>query len=337
MKGSLKVKKRERESNIELLRIFAIFMVLIGHANGLAFGLPNSPELAIYPIESISRIFFSSLGLSGVNLFVLISGWFGITFSKKGIAKFIFELLFLIWGVYLFALLTHHVELKESDIKILFGLTGGYWFVMAYLGLYIFSPVLNAFVEKVSERQFRFFLIAFYSFQCFYSWITGYVNYFEGYSIFFFSGLYLTARYFRLYPVGIIRNRGALIYIFITCLLSAVVFLSVSIWGHAARMLRYDNPVEIIACIGLLYAFSEMRIRSKIINWVAASSFAVYIIHFNPIVFPYFLKGIKLLSTEYNGVFYVFVIGVYLIMIFFVCVLIDQIRKWAWYLINVKF
>lgn len=183
-----------RQSNIELLRILAMLFVLIGHANGLVLGLPATEDFQNNPLSSFCRILFTSLAVGGVNIFVLISGWFGIHATKKGAAKFIFQVMFLLWGIYLVSILLGREKLSFEGIKVCMGLTNEYWFVMGYLGLYIFSPLLNSFVKTSSKIGLRNFLIAFYAFQCYYCWITGVVSYFEGYSIVFFCGLYLTGR-----------------------------------------------------------------------------------------------------------------------------------------------
>lgn len=40
----------QRQSNIELLRIFAMLLVLILHANGMAVGLPEQSRFDISPV-----------------------------------------------------------------------------------------------------------------------------------------------------------------------------------------------------------------------------------------------------------------------------------------------
>ena len=47
-----------------------------------------------------------------------------------------------------------------------------YWFVKAYMGLYLFAPVINSFIENASKKQVQIFLISFYLFQTVYAWIS---------------------------------------------------------------------------------------------------------------------------------------------------------------------
>jgi surface polysaccharide O-acyltransferase-like enzyme len=80
-----------RQSNFELLRIIAMFMVLILHADFQALGAPDKAELIKFPLAATIKVIFEMACIVAVNVFVLISGWFGIRPSVKGISKFIFQ------------------------------------------------------------------------------------------------------------------------------------------------------------------------------------------------------------------------------------------------------
>lgn len=322
--------KKERQSNIELLRIFAMMGVLAGHGVGMVNVLPTRDAIQSSPLSSLFFILFSCVFVGGVNVFVLISGWFGIRASVKGLMKLLFQFFFLLWGVTAFLLLTGTVQIEELTLKNCLGLTNGYWFVMAYVGLYILSPMLNLYTEQATKRQQQLLLISFYVFQGYYSWVTSYLDYFGGYSIVLFVGLYLTARYFKRFPVKYIENRSWSLYISLVVCASFVMLLSLSFLGNAGRMLRYDNPLVIMEGVCLIFAFQKWHFQSKFINWLAASCFAVYIIHFNPYLFGYYLKGARVISELYTGIGYPFFILLYLVAVYLICVLIDQLRIFSW-------
>lgn len=319
-----------RQSNIELLRIVSIFFVLIGHAFGVVLGLPDAKEVVAGPFVSFQRILLGAVALGGVNIFVLISGWFGIHPTSRGLGKFLFQVAFLLWGIYVVALLTGKSDVSLYGIKVSLGIYEGYWFVMAYLGMYLLSPVLNAFAESTSKRQFKILLMGFYLFQCYYCWIMDMVNYFNGYSVTFFCGLYLTARYVRLYPIRLLERRPWLIYATITLFLA--VGSTVGIWlvGSPLKLLRYDNPLEIVASVCFLLGFLRLKLQSKVINTFAKSCFAVYLIHFNPFVFPYFRVGVEWISVNFGSVFFVAAMFVYLILVYISCSVIDSLRLLSW-------
>lgn len=318
-----------RQSGIELLRIVAIVMVLVCHANARVLGLPSRAEVFSVPAPSIARMLFGAMAVYGVNIFVMISGWFGIHAKPKSLAKLLFEVLFLLWGIYAVFLLTGNATFNMHDIKVCLALTDEYWFVMAYVGLYIFSPVLNAFVEKASKRELQLLLVGFYVFQCYYCWASGTLDYFSGYSITFFFGLYLTARYFRLYPVRILSRHGGLVYVASLAVVTTVSVVALVLVGNWARMLRYDNPLVIVGAIGLLNAFSHLRFHSRLVNSLATACFAVYIIHFDPLVFHYFAMAVKSIYNSTSGLVTVAAISMFLVAVFLACWLIDRVRLCA--------
>lgn len=320
----------QRQSNIELLRIVSIFFVLIGHAFGVVLGMPDANDIDASPTTSFLRILLGAAALGGVNIFVLISGWFGIHPNKRGLAKLIYQVFFLLWGIYAVALLLDKTDLSLSGLKVSLGIYDGYWFVMAYLGMYLLSPVLNAFAESASKRQFQILLIGFYSFQCYYCWIMGMVNYFNGYSITFFCSLYLTARYVRLYPVKVLERRPWAIYSIITLFLAICATVGIRLVGSPLKLLRYDNPLEIVASVCFLLGFLKIKLQSRMVNTLAKSCFAVYIIHFNPFVFPYFRMGVEWIDHNCNSGVFVITIFLYLIAIYLICSIIDSLRLLSW-------
>lgn len=319
-----------RQSNIELLRIVSIFFVLIGHAFGVVLGLPGAQDIETEPLDSFLRILLGAVALGGVNIFVLISGWFGIHPSKKGLAKYIYQVVFLLWGIYVAAMLSGKADLNIDGIKTSLGIYEGYWFVMAYLGMYLLSPVLNAFADHATKRQFQILLIGFYLFQCYYCWIMGMVNYFNGYSITFFCGLYLTARYVRFYPIPFIERKAWSIYIAITLFLAVAATIGIRFVGSPLKLLRYDNPLEIVACVCFLLGFLKIKLQNSGVNVLAKSCFAVYIIHFNPFVFPYFKMGVEWIDSNCNSEVFITAMFMYLIVVYLICSAIDSLRLLSW-------
>ena len=322
-----------RQSNIELLRILSMFFVLVGHI-GLIIDLPNKEIFTLNLLSSFLRVLIQGVSVVWVNIFGLISGWFGIKASLKGVSAFIFQFLFLIWAIYFLELVTGVTIFDLQGLKNSLGLTGEYWFVMAYLGMYILTPVLNAYVEQASKEQFRWLLISFYSFQCYYCWLSGFTNYFEGYSIVFFCGLYLTARYIRLYPISFLYNNSFKLYVIISIVISIFASIGIYFFDSAVRMLRYDNPLVIISSIALLLSFNRLSFQNNYINIIAKSSFAVYIIHFNPYIFPFFRDMVRSIEMQYSNLSRVFVLLFFMVVVFLICVVIDQIRICTWNFLN---
>lgn len=190
-----------RQSNMELLRIIAMFLVLLVHADFFSLGAPSSSDCVNAPVDSSLKVFFEAISIACVDIFVCLSGWFGIRPSVRGFSNFVFQCLFWLIGLYIITLLIGTSTFSIQGIKGCLALTKLNWFIKAYILLYILAPVLNAFVEKASQKEFRNVLIAFFAFEFVYGWIfSGSTQHIVGgYSTISFIGLYLLARYVRLY------------------------------------------------------------------------------------------------------------------------------------------
>ncbi len=77
---------KQRLVSFELLRIFAMLMVLGLHANFAALHVPDA--YSILTFSGIGRVLCQSLCIVAVNVFVMISGWFGIKPSMRGFCNF---------------------------------------------------------------------------------------------------------------------------------------------------------------------------------------------------------------------------------------------------------
>ena len=72
-----------RDSNFELLRIVAISMVLILHADFFSLEGPSAADIMSDLSGSSMRILIQALTISAVDIFVMISGYYGIQHSKR--------------------------------------------------------------------------------------------------------------------------------------------------------------------------------------------------------------------------------------------------------------
>lgn len=153
------MQNNKRLSNIELLRIVSMFLVMIFHVTD---AIPHKNLIIINSPDDILHKSFVSLSIICVNIFILISGYFGINFKIKGIIKLVFQIIFLSLVIYSFLCFTRYATFNLKDIwHCTFGIFSMYWFVWAYILLYIFSPVLNAFVKNSSKKEMSTFLISY--------------------------------------------------------------------------------------------------------------------------------------------------------------------------------
>ena len=328
-------KQHIRESNFELLRIIAMFMVLVLHADYQALGAPTRADIISYPIASALKVFFEMASIVAVNIFVLISGWFGIKPSIKGFSKFVFQCLFFSIGIYLVMILLGYSELSIRGLAGCFALFGGsYWFILSYIGLYLFSPVLNSFIKSADKKTFLYVLVGFYIFQTGYAFLGGGANFLmKGYSALSFMGLYLLINYVKRHVNYLNYSKiQYLIGYIIASLVLTIIYIGAGGMGYSfisSRMCCYSNPLVIISALLLFLYFAQLKLNNRFINWLGASSFAVYLFHCNPNMYELYLNSIKTVVVSHNNRGYIIVLGV-IVGWFLVAVLVDKLRVCIW-------
>lgn len=150
------IEKKERNSNIELYRIIVMLLIVMHHYvvnSGLLdemFKTPLAPE-------SVFLYLFGMWGKTGINCFVLITGYFMCksSISLRKFVKLLFqvELYNIVFGlIFLFA---GYIPLSlKSLFKILNPISGvASDFTSCFLLFYLFIPFLNILLNNLSQKQ----------------------------------------------------------------------------------------------------------------------------------------------------------------------------------------
>ncbi len=133
--------KRVRESSFELLRLISMWMIVFYHFH--THVLDNVEDNTLFAAIQIPFHI-------GVPLFILLSGYFNIRFSIKGLCNYLSKVAF--YGISIFIiyliLLWYNGNLGELSIKeiadnIFVVSRTDLWFVRSYFILYLFSPFIN--------------------------------------------------------------------------------------------------------------------------------------------------------------------------------------------------
>ena len=323
--------KKVRQSNVELLRIIAMVLVLIVHADFKALSVPTIEDVLTMPISSFLRFLTESFSIICVNVFVLISGWFGIKFNWKKLTEFIFQVLFFGFTIYIIINIINPEKVNSIQTLFMAG-PKNYWFVKSYLFLYIMSPCLNAFVEKASKNELKALLILFFSMQTAYGWATDGATWFnKGYSGISFVGLYLFARYIRLYPIKWFNHSLKFDLFVYLCyiILNTILAFTFTANGHATickKLFLYTSPFVIVASAHFLLAFTKFSFTSKTINWIAVSCFAIYLTHCNPFISSYYYQTIRNWFQNETTLDFITYTALFLFLIFWISILADKIR-----------
>lgn len=324
-----------RESNMELLRIVSMLLVMALHANFRALPLPGVPQIAANPSSAWLQFLVEGFAIVAVNVFVLISGWYGIRPRLSRLGGLVFQVLFfLLLSVACCAVVApDDLDSKMWGRFFLLGIWD-YWFVKAYLALYILSPVLNAFVEKASRRQFGAVLAGFFALELVYGWWAPDTGWWaKGFSFPSFIGLYLLARFMRLHPLGFWKKNRWLdlgIYVLMGLSLTVIMFVLKSTGRPGAKWYFYTCPLVIVGAMHLLLFFSKIHFSSKAVNWVAASAFAAYLTQSNWFFGKYYDEFIRQwFNNEPRFTFIIYTVA-FVVAVFVVSILLDKFRLLLW-------
>lgn len=140
-----------RQSNFELLRILCMLGVLCNHTLQHVYTDLNSA--VNYPVHH-AQIFLMSMSIIAVNCFVLISGYFRIKQSWKGFLNLFTQCAFYALVCSLIGVAIHEVSIIDAIKKTVFALSeSGMWFIVAYFGLYLVAPFLNAGYQNLNDSK----------------------------------------------------------------------------------------------------------------------------------------------------------------------------------------
>lgn len=327
-----------RLSGMELLRIIAMLLVMTVHI--FCFISIHDAGLAhARPLASLTLFGVDGLSVVCVDVFVLISGWFGVRLRLRSLARLVFQTLF--FSILVCTVLVIYDSgkyMNAQSLSTILLLNGNdYWFVKAYIGLLLLSPALNLLVERCSRRELGGVLFLMAAFQTVYGWLSidGAVWIAGGYSAFSFVVLYLLARYVRLYLSeglcgGFARYFGLYLAIGLGQALLGFALTRAGLLV-AGRLFTYTNPLVIIQSMALVVAFSRLHFSSRPVNVVASCSLAVYLLHANELVLrPIYARTIA--DWFYSVQFPSFLIrtAALVLVVYAVAILIDLVRQWLW-------
>lgn len=332
-----------RNSSLELLRLLAMLLILLLHANFPALGFPSASEAQAQPLSTLAQLASEALCIVAVNCFVLLSGFFGIRLRGEGLASLFFQSAFYGAVAYLVALaltggaggfklgtfLGQSLPLAKS----------GGWFVPAYVGLMLLSPLLERALAQLSTRQLGRYLALYYGLHTIWVFLFKTIDQHDGYSIFSFIGIYLLGSYLRRTKERwkrIPRWRFLASYVGIS-IGSALLILGISIaTGLTLRggalpywFMSYASPLVIASAVSLFLFFARERFYAPWINALAGSTLAVYLLHCNDALFPHYLHFVRQLHAEPLALFLLSVLA-FALVVFALSLLIDQLRLVLW-------
>ncbi|MGY3777448.1 acyltransferase [Isobaculum melis] len=332
---------KKRQSNLEVLRIISMLLIILHH-----YSVHGNWDFQT--ANGFQKIFIETAAIGGkigVNVFVLISGYFLVSskFNLKKVVMLISQIFFYSCSILLFFKFVLHYPFSIQAIatSLLPTTFNVYWFATTYVALYLLFPYLNIFIKNISQQGLKHLLILSFILL---SLVPGMKHLVSGMlflnAIVWFIFLYLIAAYIRLYG----QTFRCQMKHYIWGLLLSLGFIILSFPGidyikAHVPLLGYLNtiyftemntvPVLIISvCLFLIFNQLDLGVRPWI-NLIAKTTFGIYLIHDNVLVRPFLWQQLakNAIFLHSKWLFLHMIVSVCIVFIF--CCIIELIRMYC--------
>ena len=339
------MKQKERIVGLDLLRILAMFFVVVVHVLGQGGVMEKAMSVSkwhYYPLKLIQAVAYCA-----VPCYAILSGYVGVDkkWKPSNLISLVFTALFYTIG---FSVLFYLLKPKEIGFSgMLRGMLPDYWYLVCYFGLFFFMPLLNKTLEAISQKMiFCILLLMFFVFS-----MTSPIlmaikrdpfRLLEGFSVIWLLVLYLVGGYLKLY--GICKNRLKLKMVMLFLLSIFITLLSKGLtnelgYGNMNLLYHYTSPTIFLASVALVVLFANMDIRWKkkgIITYFSTFTFAVYLIHQQQFVNIYCIENQFLWVLEYHWIISVLAVLGGALLIYLICSIMDMIRFYIFQWLRLK-
>lgn len=331
---------RERNSNVELLRVLCMIMI-IAHHYSVHGGWDASLVEATPPLNILFVQIISLGGKLAVNVFVLISGYYMVN-QRFSIAKVITLMVNVSLYSISILLINNTLGLMDVDSRLTLRslmptIHSTYWFFTTYILLYLSSPLIALVLRSLDQAQHRRVVIALI---IMWSLIPTIFNVTFGFSeLMWFISLFIIAAYFRRFltqPLSRVAKRWLLVVwgISVISLVGSVILADLAAQTDPEALenaLYLSNlnmlPTVMIAITAFVWVLDTKPRHSRIINFLAASVFGIYLFHDHPISRA-ILWGIVFRNVAYQTSPFLVLHAMMAVMIVFgVGVLVDTIKR----------
>lgn len=324
----------QRSSNFELLRILSIVLILLMHTYSQAQN--NDMTSGNYYLG----VLINSIGNIGVSCFILISGYFGINFKKF---KFIQLIILTTFYSIVLYLINYGFTISNKLFNALLVIPlYKNWFIACYLILMLLSPYLNAYISASTKKNLeKLLMILFIVFSVlptifntpYYTILTG-----GGKCLVYMIFLYLIGRYIRIYRnKNVKKKKAAGLFLLMTAIICSLNIGMGFLLKKPCSIYALDcSPFILTSAISVFYLFKSFVFQSKLINYLASSTIAVYL-----------LDGLRLFVDSHiihlhiysNSNQLLFLLTTEVVLVFTMSIFIDKLRifllgKWEENTIN---
>ena len=275
---------KERQSNFELLRLIAIYMIVLIHINMYVY------NFSVGTVAFVYSHMINGICNTGVTLFILISGYFGVKLDVKKLTKL--ELRMITYSLIVLAIMfitgfasySFGDKLELTAKAIMPFISRNHWFYTCYVLIILFSGFINDFVNCLGEKRLRHLLIMMLVvFSIFPTFLYFEVVPDNGKGIVQMLMVYMMGRYIRLYGEDFGTKNAkwfAPVFIGLWVINSISHAFPIQVGGIYHTICKDNSITNLIIAICVFYLFKRMNFKSKLINTCAKYVFAIFAINY---------------------------------------------------------
>lgn len=328
---------KQRNTNLELFRILTMLAIIAHHYLGSS-GLMNIIDENPAGLRELFLMLFGAWGKTGINCFVLITGYFMCTSSMtaRKYSKILLEVMFYRIIINVIFLVSGYQPLSLETLRPLlpiFGIDTN--FVNTYLVFMLCIPFINILIRNLSQKQHIYLILLMSFVYIFFESMKPLLELNMNYVSWFFV-LYLFSSYVRLYPHKIFSSTWfwGCAAVFTVCISAASVvagaWVGSLIGKNIAMYFVTDSNALLAFCTGFctFMFFKNVRIPySRFINAVASTCFGILLIHSNSHTMAHWLWRDVCKNTEVFAEKWMPLHAIGCVLgVFIACAVIDYLR-----------
>lgn len=339
------MQKKERMANLEVLRCVAMMMVVVLHYLGKGGLLPDLT--APLSAQDTAAWLLEAFCIVAVNVYMMISGYFLCESSFK--FSRLLQLWLQVWiysvVIGVLAVATGIVPAQEISthyyLTLLFPVTmGHYWFLTAYVFLYVLLPLLGEGLRRMTKQQFQVALVLLFTTFCLLKSVLPFrlEEDSKGYDCIWYLCVFCVAAYIRRFGIPFLQKKSHALLLYLTgvfgtfgeAMLLHLFYLKT---GSLELILKipyeYNHIFPFLASVGLFCLFLNSRIQGKIGGVavkIAPYTLGVYLLHENLGVRYAWQAwlGTKVISNAWQLLAWTMLA---VVVVFVLGILVDLVRK----------
>lgn len=341
----------KRSLNFEIMRIAAMLFIVIFHffIHGVMHN-HTTPALGFAVNEGSTMVEWFNYVLSeviivivstGVNLFVMISGYFliaRIDFRIKSLIKLWVRIFFYSLSITLLFFIFGKVEVSSVLLSFFPLSFPQYWFMNTYFGLMIIAPFLSILVRNINQSQYRILLAVMFAI----NFIVPFGRFLSGgRDLLWFIFLFLLAGYLKIYKTKKCKKQELITFLLVITVSAFYILYPFVVScilntekGSFIKGYHLTEPINngLIFFISLLFFvifkdrnFSCSENTSILVKTIASSTVGVYLISDNRLVRNFLWEEFFNCQSLMVSIFAIPIMIVIAIAIFSVAIIIDMI------------